>query len=106
MTNYELAAMKIIIQMTDDTDFEEMLETARAEPELKEFEMIMCETDIEDIADTCEISITQAKGVLGSLSKKGYVIVWENDVNGKSTQMMEPTPQGVLARNEYITYTI
>lgn len=90
-----------IDQMMNDTcDWGKMDMVVAANRGSRIVEMTLCETGVEDIAERLEMTVPQAKGVLGSLVKKGYAHVWENDVNGRIVQMMNVTVEGILAWDE------
>lgn len=64
LTNHESIAIKTIVAGCLDLD----KDTAVA----SDYEGCYCDTDISDIAESCGITINQAKGVFGSLIKKGF----------------------------------
>lgn len=91
----EYLALDFILARTCDYDKLELVDMAKNDPESID-QGLLCDGDVEDLAERLGFTVNQAKGVLGSLVKKGLADVWENDVNGKSIQMMEVTAEGVL----------
>jgi DNA-binding MarR family transcriptional regulator len=63
VTTYEMAAIKEIVKGCYDHSPE--VSTAQ------DYACCYCATEVEDIAKACNITVNQAKGVLGSLIKKG-----------------------------------
>lgn len=71
LTAYEVTALKNIIDNCNDED----PETSTAH----DYSQCFCEADTLTIAKACGISENQAKGVLGSLIKKGLAYQHDED---------------------------
>lgn len=92
LTPLEVLVMNTLITNVADFDREHIFKMALGLEEYdKLFEGNVNETEIEELADVCGATINEIKGVLGSLSKKGYVWIVEDD------EMICPTMDGVKA---------
>lgn len=92
LTANEAIALDVMINGISDYNRSSVLEMALGKKEVcKMFEGAHNETEIEDIADECGITVSATKGVLGSLAKKGYAWMVEED------EMLCPTMDGVKA---------
>lgn len=92
LTTNEAIALNTMIDGVCDFPREMILEMAIGKIEEDPmFEGNVNETEIEDIAGACGISVNATKGVLGSLGKKGYA--WLDEDDG----MLCPTMDGVKA---------
>jgi hypothetical protein len=92
LTTFELLTMDMLIDNVADFKRTEILEMAIGKIEMDDmFEGNVNEAEMEDITKACGITLNAAKGVLGSLAKKGYVWFDHED------EMMCPTMFGVRA---------
>lgn len=92
LTTLEALVMDTLITNVADFDREHIFEMALGLEEYDDlFEGNVNETEMKELADVCGITINAVKGVLGSLSKKGYVWIEEED------EMLCPTMDGVKA---------
>lgn len=101
LTKLEAIALDHINNSMSDLSAESGVEMALEGD--SEVEGQMNEADVESVAGMCEISVNQAKGVLGSLTKKGFADCWDHEVDGKTVYMIEATAKGLIAWSEMDT---
>ena len=92
LTTLEALVMDTLITNVADFDRKHIFEMALGLEEYDDlFEGNVNETEMGDLVEACGIPLNSVKGVLGSLSKKGYVWIDDED------EMLCPTMDGVKA---------
>lgn len=92
LTSLEATTMNFLISCSADYPRELILKMAIGIEKMDDmFEGNVNDADLKEVAEECGITVNQAKGVIGSLEKKGYV--WTTDED----DMMCPTMEGVMA---------